>query len=655
MDSTGGAIVADGLARTVELVGGSRTVYNQSPGLPFISGSGSTTTDSGLGFLVQTTSSSVTLQYETNWAGNLVIASSNGLGGTFNIKRSGGTVTVAPNSSMTVQSGSTVNISNDNSSTLVASTVPDATYGFLTAGTAGTLPVLNNVLYDGTHAVAVANSGTFNVNAGTQTVGAITGNGTFNVTSTATVFAPSISQSAAFVFPAATLNLTGPGAVANSLILANSGNLNVTGGTHTVGTLGNSPTAGTTSVSNGGTLIATAGLYQGTLNLNPAGRLNLTNTNVLTNGVNNLNINGGLLDLQGTGQGTGLYVQSTGSGAIFSAVQQGSGQAILPNGNGYGNVSWAGTSGITSSVLAANSGSALAASSSNYGVGYYNQYGQTGSGLNATLVQTALLGDTNLKGNVQQSDVTLVRSNIGKSGLGWAGGDFYDQGVVGLDDLNAAIRNFKAGTTYTAGPITPGVTLGGGSAVVNYNYQSGYLSLVVTGAPDIDNFSVYCDQAPSRTSAQLSTTQSFGLILGGGWQASDNTGLYQYDWMQSQTDMQEANLPAGTYNLAYLPGLNGSDFQFESLPGVTFYNSVGVPTADNVAVVPEPGTLALLAAGVLAAGASWLRRRSASAACRNDADGRFVSRLGGAVQAPPSQFISRVFVCDRLKCKRRHC
>ncbi len=600
MDSTGSAIVADGLARTVELVGGSRAVYNASPGLPFISGSGTTTTDSGLGFLIQTTSSSVTLQYETNWAGNLVIASSNGLGGTFNIKRSGGTVTVAPSSSMTVQSGSTVNISNDNSSTLVTSTVPDSTYGFLTAGTAGTLPVLNNVLYDGTHAVAIANSGTFNVNAGTQTVGAITGNGAFNVTSTATAFAPSISQSTAGIGPNATLNLTGPGAVANSLILANSGNLNVTGGTHTVGTLGDVvgfSTAGTTSVSNGGTLIATAGLYQDTLNLNPAGRLNLTNTNVLTNAVNNLNFHGGLLDLQGTGQGTGLYVKSTGTGAVFSAVQQGSGQAILPNGNGYGNVSWAGTSGITSSTLAASN-------PSTYGVGYYYE-----SGPGATLVQTALLGDTNLKGNVQQSDVNLVRSNIGKSGLGWAGGDFYDQGVVGLDDLNAAIRNFKAGTTYTAGPITPGVTLGGGSAVVDYNYQTGYLSLVVTGAPDIDNFSVYCDQAPSLTSAQLSTTQSFGLVLGGGWQASDNTGLYQYDWMQSQTDMQVANLPAGTYNLAYLPGLNGSDFQFESLPGVTFYNSVGAPTTDNVAVVPEPGTLALLAAGMLAAGAFWLRRR----------------------------------------------
>ena len=43
LDSTGTPIAADGLARTVELVGGTRALYNQSPGLQFISGSGTTT------------------------------------------------------------------------------------------------------------------------------------------------------------------------------------------------------------------------------------------------------------------------------------------------------------------------------------------------------------------------------------------------------------------------------------------------------------------------------------------------------------------------------------------------------------------------------------------------------------------------------------
>ncbi len=74
LDSTGSAIAADGIRRTVELVGGSNTLQNASPGI-----------DAG-----------TTLTYNTNWAGNLLIASSNGVGGMFNIKRSGGMVTVTP-------------------------------------------------------------------------------------------------------------------------------------------------------------------------------------------------------------------------------------------------------------------------------------------------------------------------------------------------------------------------------------------------------------------------------------------------------------------------------------------------------------------------------------------------------------------------------
>ena len=42
LDSTGNPIVADGVARTVDLVGGTRVLNNQSPGLQFISGSGMT-------------------------------------------------------------------------------------------------------------------------------------------------------------------------------------------------------------------------------------------------------------------------------------------------------------------------------------------------------------------------------------------------------------------------------------------------------------------------------------------------------------------------------------------------------------------------------------------------------------------------------------
>ena len=83
--------------------------------------------------------------------------------------------------------------------------------------------------------MAIANNGTFNVNAGTQTVGAITGSGSLNVTeggiNPTVVNTPSIVQNAASVASGATLNITGPGTYAKNLVLANAGTVNVTGGT----------------------------------------------------------------------------------------------------------------------------------------------------------------------------------------------------------------------------------------------------------------------------------------------------------------------------------------------------------------------------------------------------------------------------------------
>ena len=151
-----------GLGRTIELVGGSQT----------LTGTNSFTEFGKIGSagLPQGT----VVSYAMNWAGNLVIASSNGVGGTFNIKRSSGVVNVASGTSMTIQPGAIVNISNDNSSTMVSSTA-SATYGLTvydpTQGST-TLPVLNNVLSAGGNSVAIANSGAFNVNAGRQTIGA---------------------------------------------------------------------------------------------------------------------------------------------------------------------------------------------------------------------------------------------------------------------------------------------------------------------------------------------------------------------------------------------------------------------------------------------------------------------------------------------------
>ena len=280
------------------------------------------------------------------------------------------------------------------------------------------------------------------------------------------------------------LNLTGPGGVASNVTLWNSGSLNVTGGTHTVAAVGdvtNFTTLGTTTVSNA--TLKAAALFQAALNLNAGGEIVLTGPSGYGNNnnyVNTLNLNGGVFDVQAAG----LQVANGGTAALFSAIQKASCQTILPNGNGYGNVNWsASNGGITSATAAANPSA----------MGIALQPASTANG-NYNVVQSEPLGDIQLQGVVTAQDVGTVRANVGAANVGWAGGDFYYQGYVSLNDLNAALRN-----KVTGGPMKPAVQIGGsGSAVVDYNPSSGQLSLVIAGDPDINNFQVYCDAAAAH-------------------------------------------------------------------------------------------------------------------------------------------------------------
>ena len=163
-------------------------------------------------------SSPVTLQYETNWAGNLVIASSGRSAARSTSSGAAASVSVAPRLTIDVQPYSTVNISNDNSSTLVMSTAPDTTYGFLTAGTAGPPAARAQQRAFGRRQLG-GHRQQRHVQRQQRPagLGAITGNGTFNVTNSplagqnATVASvPSLVQGTASVASSATLNITGP-------------------------------------------------------------------------------------------------------------------------------------------------------------------------------------------------------------------------------------------------------------------------------------------------------------------------------------------------------------------------------------------------------------------------------------------------------------
>ncbi|MGO9109294.1 MAG: beta strand repeat-containing protein [Thermoguttaceae bacterium] len=389
-----------GLARTVELVGGSYTLANASPGL-------------AAGTVISST---------TSWAGNLVIASSNGVGGTFNIKRSGGTVTAAPNSTMTIQAGSTVNISNDNSSTLIQDTNSDANYGYMVQN--GTLPVLNYVLGGGTtgaNVVAINNNGVFNVNAGTQAVGAVIGTGSLNVTGTATLDPPSIVQNAASVASGATLDINGSGAYAPSLKIANSGTIDVTGGT------------GQTVVSLSGT---------GTLEIGAGAKLSLSAIEGKANWstANGLTVSGNTTawtgDLDVGASGITLSNATSGEVALVTSMIK----------SGYTSGTWAGTTGITSSAAKAYPSQTSVGFTFNAGTG-------------KLVIAAAIPGDTDLSGVVNNTDRGTFVADFGKAvpaGVSpWQFGSFNYGPVVNNTDRGLLVANFGKGSF-------PSVEIGGG-------------------------------------------------------------------------------------------------------------------------------------------------------------------------------------------------
>ena len=183
-----------------------------------------------------------------------------------------------------------------------------------------------NALSDGTHAVAVNNAGQFNVNSSTSVGG------------------------------------------------------------QTVGTISG---AGTTSVSNAGTVLNAPQVNQAAININAGAELHLTNSSNAFSNTSALNIAGSL------GAWTGLLnVDQTGiiiNGAIDATIRN----QIIQGRNG-GN--WSGTGGITSTAAQNNN--------AQFAVGYVD----TGSGVK---VADTVIGDTNLDGKVNTSDLNTLITNFG--------------------------------------------------------------------------------------------------------------------------------------------------------------------------------------------------------------------------------------------------
>ena len=143
-------------ARTVELVGGSRSITNASAA--FNTGD--------------------VITYSTNWVGTLQVDAGGTSGGSFNINRSGGNVSVTPGAVLEILAGAKVNLSG------------------------------SNALSDGTNSVDIMNSSVFDVLDGHHQVGNITGNGSVAVENDTALTAQSIKTGTLTIGAGATVTIT---------------------------------------------------------------------------------------------------------------------------------------------------------------------------------------------------------------------------------------------------------------------------------------------------------------------------------------------------------------------------------------------------------------------------------------------------------------
>jgi hypothetical protein len=358
---------------------------------------------------------------------------------------------------------------------------------------------------------------------------------------------------------------------------------------------------------------------QNAVNVNAGGTLAITNAgasfqvsgsnNALT--TNTLNVNAtGKVDL-----GSAMMLVTNGNAnTIYNQIQQASGNVTS---GGY--PSWNGTAGITSSLAAADAashpGSYTAA------VGYYN----TGSGIKVGL---AVPGDLYLTGAVSTSYRSVIANSesAAQGSLGWSQGDFYYNGTVDAKDAAAELANEGVATPHfvqSAKGITP--LDGGGSSgpVFLYNNQTGglYIDNTNPNLSGVGAFGIYLENPPAdktnlntlsfvdNSVPEYPLPYTFNPLL------YNVTGNKSIQW-QSQYYGDYEDLPTGYYQLGTLPtGLTAADFGsglygVGDTSGAAFYaDDAGNVTNSVVEIVPEPGSLALLAVGIAVAGGAWCARR----------------------------------------------
>jgi autotransporter-associated beta strand protein len=233
------------------------------------------------------------------------------------------------------------------------------------------------------------------------------------------------------------------------------GNISGTFGINIHGT-GTVTLSGSNSYS-GGTIVSTGTLVAASDNALPSGgalTLGTTaGTTVLTTAIAKLAVGSGHSTVSALTINPGSTLDIANNSL---AIDYGSGntsplaavQAAI--GSGYNGGGWNGT-GIISSSAAANSA---------FAVGYADgslDHGTT-AGANEVLIKYALVGDANLDGGVNITDLLTLLNNYTETGKDWSEGDFNYDGAVNITDLLAMLNNYglsggAASSTGTIGTI----------------------------------------------------------------------------------------------------------------------------------------------------------------------------------------------------------
>ncbi len=224
----------------------------------------------------------------------------------------------------------------------------------------------------------------------------------------------------------------------NNVAVVNNGTFNIIQGAKHAGAISG---IGTTTVLDGVSLTSD-GIVQGTLAINGSGSVTVRAGGSHTSSLGTLSLAGSLgawtADLNINDNK--LIIEAAGNKVgLFTAIRD---QLAFAKTNAVG---------ITTATLPSNMGEAVV---DNAVVGK-STFGGVPVDTNSILVGPELLGDANIDGHVDLTDLSTVLNNFGSSTVAWTSGNFDGAGTIDLTDLSDVLNNF--GATDPGASETPAV------------------------------------------------------------------------------------------------------------------------------------------------------------------------------------------------------